>query len=113
MTSFLASRVRRAQTSERFVQGVADAITGPVGRVEEGLHADAEDDGEEEPSGCFGVDVRAEKTRVPFGGDGLLDADARSGGAGALLCGQFGVGGGQAEEGEQQPPVADTVLVEG
>jgi len=43
---------------------------------------------------------------------GLLDAGARCGDAGALFCGECGVGGGQAEEGEKEPPVADPVLVE-
>ena len=85
---------------------------GPVGRVEEGLHPDAEDDGEQESPGGFGIDVCPYMTRFLFCDDGLLDADACRGGAGALLCGQFGVGGGQAEEGEQESPVADAVLVE-
>ena len=58
-TSFLAGRVRRAQAGERTVHGVADVIIGPFGRVEEGLHPDAEDYGEEEPSGFFRVDVCA------------------------------------------------------
>src|SRR6476469_475881 len=58
-TSFLAGRVRRAQAGERTVHGVADVIIRPFGRVEEGLHPDAEDYGEEEPSGFFRVDVFA------------------------------------------------------
>ena len=38
----------------------------PVGRVEEGLHPDAEDEGQKESRGGLGVDVRPEETCVLF-----------------------------------------------